>query len=127
MNFADTLKTLPPVAHVASLTLRDAQGVEVATLPNQPGKAGSLAVYAALADRHGGRIDAEAARQGLELFAEHTAAAREHPGAHPNIDRLFLLIESGSVLSVEKVLALPDRLSTDPRSPHCRRPSTGGV
>jgi energy-coupling factor transporter ATP-binding protein EcfA2 len=43
-------------------------------LENKPGKAGSLAVYHALAARHG-RIDAAAAQEGLELFAEHTADA----------------------------------------------------
>src|SRR3990167_4883258 len=57
----------------------------VATLENKPGKAGSLAVYAALAARHGS-INLAAAREGLVMFAEHTADARLHPGSHPNIE-----------------------------------------
>lgn len=100
MNFADTLKQLPSVSHLAGLQLLDDEGRLIASIENQPGKAGSLAVYAALAARHGGCIDSAAAEEGLRLFAEHTEAARAHPGSHPNIDRLFALIASGAVLQV---------------------------
>ena len=55
--------------------------------------AGSAAVYHALAARHGA-ITPEAAREGLALYAEHTADARAFPGKHPNIDRL-VDIEAG--------------------------------
>ncbi|WP_353233817.1 DUF2322 family protein [Diaphorobacter ruginosibacter] len=99
MAFADNLRELPSIAHIAALHLLDKSGNEVASIPNQPGKAGSLTVYAALAARHGS-IDAAAAREGLDLFAEHTQDAREHPGKHPNIDRLFELIASGKRLAV---------------------------
>ena len=92
MAFADNLKQLPPITHLAALELLDQQGQVVATIENKPGKAGSLAVYAALAARHGS-IDAAAAREGLALFAEHTEDARLHPGKHPNIDRLFEIID----------------------------------
>ena len=61
MAFADNLKTLPPVTGLAELILLDSNGSPVATIENKPGKAGSLAVYAALAQRHG-KIDAAAAR-----------------------------------------------------------------
>lgn len=110
MNFADTLKQLPPVSHLAGLQLLDGEGRLIASIENQPGKAGSLAVYAALATRHGGRIDAVASEEGLRLFAEHTASARAHPGTHPNIDRLFALIDSGAVLQVR---LLPREDATD--------------
>jgi hypothetical protein len=99
MTFADNLKQLPPVNHLAALQLRDAAGVVVATIENKPGKAGSLAVYAALAAKHGS-INVAAAEEGLALFAEHTADARAHPGNHPNIDRLRAVIASGEGLSV---------------------------
>jgi hypothetical protein len=92
------------VDHLVALQLLDASGQVVATIENKPGKAGSLAVYAALAARHGS-IDVVAARQGLDLFAEHTAAARAHPGSHPNIDRLFEVIESGQGYTVKLVSA----------------------
>ena len=88
MNFAERLKTLPSVAHLASMDLLDASGAVVATLYNQPGQAGSLAVYHALAQQHGGVITPAAAVLGLQWYAEHTADAAAHPGKHPNIDRL---------------------------------------
>jgi hypothetical protein len=86
--FAETLKTLPSVAHLAGLQLLDDTGRVVATIENRPGQAGSLAVYAALAHQHG-RITPAAAAQGLQWYGEHGADARSHPGKHPNIDRLI--------------------------------------
>lgn len=94
MAFADNLKQLPGVEGIEKLELLDAGGRLAATLENKPGKAGSLAVYNHLLLQHG-KIDAQAARRGLELFAEHTADARTHPGKHPNIDRLFEVIDNG--------------------------------
>lgn len=103
MNFADTLKTLPPIDHLEALELLDATGNLIARIENQPGRKGSLAVYAALAAKHGGRIDREAAHEGLALFAEHTADARAHPGSHPNIDRLIELADSDQTLATRLV------------------------
>ncbi|MBL8389439.1 MAG: DUF2322 family protein [Hydrogenophaga sp.] len=88
MNFAERLKTLPSVAHLASMDLLDDTGHVVATILNQPGQAGSLAIYHALAQQDGGRITPKAAATGLQWYAEHTADALAHPGKHPNIDRL---------------------------------------
>ena len=99
MAFADNLRDLPAIDHLTALHLLDEAGQVVATIPNQPGKAGSLKLYAALAARHGA-IDVAAAEEGLRLFAEHTEDARQHPGSHPNIDRLFEVIESGKPLGV---------------------------
>ncbi len=96
MNFAETLKTLPTVTHLAALQLKDATGQVLATIENKPGQAGSLAVYHALAQRHGGAITPAAAAEGLALYAEHTLDARANPGKHPNIDRLLAWAE-GSV------------------------------
>ena len=93
-TFAEHLRQLPPVTHLAALELIDANGQVVANIENKPGKAGSLAVYHALAAKHGG-INRAAAEEGLVLFAEHTEAARQHPGSHPNIDRLFDIVASG--------------------------------
>lgn len=88
MNFAERLNTLPAVTHLASLDLLDDAGHLIASLHNKPGQAGSLAVYHALAQQHGGRITPDAAALGLQWYAEHTADAQAHPGKHPNIDRL---------------------------------------
>ena len=90
-NFAEILNTLPSADHIHALELIDASGHTVARLENKPGSAGSVRVYAALAAEFG-VINAQAAERGLALFAEHTAAARAHPGSHPNIDRLLALI-----------------------------------
>lgn len=105
MAFADNLKTLPGVSHLAALNLIDAAGTVVATIENKAGQAGSLAVYNHLAQLYGA-ISAEAAKKGLELYAEHTEDARLHPGKHPNIDRLIGLTERGETLRVKQVFAL---------------------
>lgn len=99
MNFSDTLKTLPGTAHLAGLQLCDAAGAVVATLENRPGQAGSVAVYRALARRHG-PIGPQAAQEGLALYAEHTADAQAFPGKHPNIDRL-LAIAAGTLAPLQ--------------------------
>lgn len=100
MAFADNLKDLPPTTNLAGLSLLDEQGTLVATIDNKPGSAGSVAVYAALALRYGA-ITVEAAHEGLNLYAEHTADARSHPGKHPNIDRLLQLVERGGRFEVK--------------------------
>ena len=103
-TFADNLRQLPPVSHLRELQLLNSAGQVVATIENKPGKAGSLAVYNALAAKHG-RIDRAAAEEGLLLFAEHTEAARAHPGSHPNIDRLFDVVASGQGYTVRLIQA----------------------
>lgn len=103
-TFADHLRQLPSVSHLAELQLIDAAGQVAATIENKPGKAGSLAVYHALAAKHGS-INTAAAQEGLQLFAEHTESARQHPGSHPNIDRLFEVIASGQGYTVRLVQA----------------------
>lgn len=102
MAFADNLQQLPSIDHLAALQLIDAQGNVAATIPNEPGKAGSVRLYAALAAKHS-RINVAAAQEGLELFAEHTEAARQHPGSHPNIDRLLQVIASGQTYDVKLI------------------------
>lgn len=104
MAFADNLKTLPSIAHVAEIQLIDADGNLVASIPNAPGKAGSLTVYNALAARHGS-INVAAAQEGLQLFAEHTEDAKARPGAHPNIDRLLEVITTGKGYTVKVIAA----------------------
>ncbi|MCD6704861.1 MAG: DUF2322 family protein [Thiobacillus sp.] len=97
MNFADTLKTLPEFTG-DKIVLTDAAGAEVATIVNAFGTAGSFRVYAHLARQYG-VIDAEAAAEGLAIFAEHTEDASLHPGKHPNIDRLIAILATGAPLS----------------------------
>ena len=70
MSFAENLKKLPKVSHLAALNLLDDAGQVVASIENKAGSQGSLAIYNHLAQTYG-LINAEAARKGLELFAEH--------------------------------------------------------
>ena len=105
MAFADNLKALPGISHLAALNLLDATDAVAATIENKPGQAGSLAVYNHLAQLYGA-ISPEAAKKGLELYAEHTEDARANPGKHPNIDRLIGLIERGETLRVKQVFAV---------------------
>jgi len=104
MAFAENLKQLPKVSHLSALQLLDKEGAVVATLENKPGQSGSLAVYNHLAQLHGA-ITAEAAKKGLELYAEHAADALAHPGKHPNIDRLVTIVTEGGQLRVKQVFA----------------------
>jgi hypothetical protein len=94
MAFADNLKQIPGVEDIEKLELLDKSGKVVATLENKPGKAGSLAVYNHLILRYQ-KINPASAMAGLTLFAEHTNDAEKNPGKHPNIDRLFKVIEEG--------------------------------
>lgn len=105
-TFADTLKTLPPVSHLTHLELY-AAGACVARIENKPGQAGSLAVYNHLGQIYGA-ITADAAKKGVELYAEHGEDARANPGKHPNIDRLLKLIEEPRTLRVKHVFAVDE-------------------
>ena len=100
MAFADNLKRIPGIDDIEKLELLDEGGKVVATVENKPGKAGSLAVYNHLILRHR-KINAAAAMEGLTLFAEHTNDAEKNPGKHPNIDRLFKVIEENLLLSAQ--------------------------
>ena len=104
MAFAENLKVLPGVSHLQAISLVDADGNVVATIENKPGQAGSLAVYNHLGQLYGA-ITAEAAKKGLELYAEHAADAQAHPGKHPNIDRLLTLARGDDALRVKHVFA----------------------
>lgn len=105
MAFADNLKQLPGISHLAALQLLDESGQVVATIENKAGQAGSLAVYNHLAQLFGA-IGPEAAKKGLELYAEHSEDARANPGKHPNIDRLIGLMERGESLRIKQVFAV---------------------
>lgn len=107
MAFADNLKQLPKVSHLAALQLFGADGEVVATIENKPGQAGSLSVYNHLAQLYGA-INVEAAKKGLELYAEHTGDAQANPGKHPNIDRLVTLVAEGGLFRVKQVFAGSD-------------------
>ncbi|MDB5421339.1 MAG: hypothetical protein JWR59_1286 [Brevundimonas sp.] len=101
-SFKTNLDLLPSIEGLDRLDLVDGAGVVAATIENQPGKQGSLRLYNYLASSFGG-LDAEAAAHGLEVFGEHTEDAKNRPGAHPNIDRLFDILNGAPALSINRV------------------------
>lgn len=103
-TFKDNLQQLPSIDGILRIDLVDEQGAVVASIENQPGKQGSLAVYQYLKQVFG-TLDAKAAEHGLAVFGEHTADARNRPGAHPNIDRLLEISAGGAALRIEVVAA----------------------
>lgn len=105
MSFAENLKKLPGISHLAAINLLDGDGNVVAAVENKSGSVGSLTVYNYLAQTYGA-LTPEAAAKGLEIYAEHTEDARANPGKHPNIDRLLTLQAEARTLRVKHVFAL---------------------
>ena len=102
--FKDNLALLPGIDGIERIDLVDAQGNVAASIENKPGKQGSLAVYHYLRESFG-TLDANAAEHGLAVFAEHTADARNRPGAHPNVDRLLEIAAGGPTLRIDVIAA----------------------
>lgn len=98
-TFAEILASLESADHLAQIELLNADGSQAALIENKPGSQGSLKLYQHLGKKYGA-ITADAAREGLELYAEHTPDARANPGKHPNIDRLLKIVDGGSALGV---------------------------
>lgn len=103
-TFSENVRQLPPVDGLQRIDLVDQEGTVVASIENQPGKQGSLAVYQYLKQAFD-TLDAKAAEHGLAVFAEHTADARSHPGAHPNVDRLLAITAGGDRLNIVTIPA----------------------
>ena len=102
-TFKDNLAQLPAIDSIARIDLVDGNGTVVASIENMPGKQGSLAVYNYLRETFG-QLDAKAAEHGLAVFGEHTADARNRPGAHPNVDRLLEVAGGAPALRIERIV-----------------------
>ncbi|MBP0588603.1 DUF2322 family protein [Paraburkholderia sp. LEh10] len=102
--FKDNLAHMPGIEGIERIDLVDGDGAIVASIENKPGKQGSLAVYHYLREMFG-TLDAKAAEHGLAVFAEHTADARNRPGAHPNVDRLLAIAAGGEALRIDVIKA----------------------
>jgi hypothetical protein len=97
-KFSDYLATLETTDHIQKIELFGKDASLAGTIENKPGSQGSVKVYHHLLKKHGS-INKEAAKEGLKIYAEHTQDAEENPGKHPNIDRLFGVIETGETLT----------------------------
>jgi hypothetical protein len=102
--FKDNLAQLPTIEGIERIDLVDGKGAVVASIENKPGKQGSVAVYHYLRQAFGA-LDVKAAEHGLAVYAEHTADARNRPGAHPNVDRLLAIVAGGEALRIDVVAA----------------------
>ncbi|PRX36778.1 hypothetical protein B0G75_101967 [Paraburkholderia sp. BL18I3N2] len=102
--FKDNVAQMPGIGAIARIDLVDGKGAVVASIENKPGKQGSLAVYNYLQQTFG-TLDAKAAEHGLVVFAEHTADARNRPGAHPNVDILLAIAAGAEALRIDVVAA----------------------
>lgn len=89
MAFKDNLANMPSIDHLSGLDICDENGVVVHHIPAVEGKLGSLKLYHALSQEFAGKLNAQVAERGLQLFAEHVADALENVGKHPNIDLLL--------------------------------------
>ena len=103
-TFAENISTFENVDPLQLIELTDADGHIAGILENKPGSQGSLKLYHHLWKKWG-CINADAAKEGLALYAEHTEDAKNHPGKHPNIDRLQSVIEHNASLSVQIIAA----------------------
>lgn len=98
-KFSDFLAELETTDQIQKIELTNPAGEVVGLIENKPGSQGSVRVFNHLFKKWGG-ITKDAAKDGLKIYAEHTADAEENPGKHPNIDRLLNVIETGEVLTV---------------------------
>ncbi|MFT4091635.1 MAG: DUF2322 family protein [Asticcacaulis sp.] len=103
-SFKENLQQLPSITGLQRIELFDPKGTLISSIENEAGKQGSLAVYQYLQQCFG-QLDAQAAAHGLEIFAEHTADARNRPGAHPNVDRLIAIADGGDSLRIDLIPA----------------------
>jgi hypothetical protein len=103
-TFKENLDTFPAIDGIARLELLDSNGNVAGIIENKAGSQGSLRLYLHLANLYGS-VTPEAAEKGLELYAEHSDDAEENPGKHPNIDRLFEVIEQKQPLTIRKIAA----------------------
>jgi hypothetical protein len=98
-KFSDFLAELETTDQIQKIELMNPAGEIVGLIENKPGSQGSVRVFNHLFKKWGS-INKDAAKDGLRIYAEHTADAEENPGKHPNIDRLLNVIETGEVLTV---------------------------
>ena len=98
-KFSDFLAEIETTDQIQKIELMNPAGEVIGLIENKPGSQGSVRVFNHLFKKWGS-ITKDAAKDGLKIYAEHTADAEENPGKHPNIDRLLNVIETGEVLTV---------------------------
>lgn len=98
-KFSEILLSLESADHIQRIEFHDTSGQLCGKIENKPGTQGSLKVYFHLFKTFG-RISQDAAVEGLALFGEYTEDAESSPGKHPNVDRLFDVLDDDEPLTV---------------------------
>lgn len=104
MDFKTNLATLPEINGLSGLNVWQGENL-IHHIPAIEGKLGSLRVYNALAQKFNAKLDRTSAQYGLDIFAEHTADAKQNAGKHPNIDLLLEVIEKDLTYRLEPIFA----------------------
>ena len=100
-KFIDNLKSIPTTEKTVLLRLYNEREELVSIIPNVPGRQGSIQVFQHLAGSKG-KINFEAAKEGLRLFGEHVGDARKNPGKHQKLE-LLLGLKKSETLRIEIV------------------------
>lgn len=102
MDFKTNLDALPAIDRLSGLdVIKDNEVIH--HIPAVAGKLGSLRVYNALAVQFNGKLDRTSAQKGVEIFAEHSADAKQNPNKHPNIDLLFDVINNDLTYKLQPI------------------------
>ena len=98
-NFKDMLGTLEDASHIEGIVLSSKDGA-ISSIKKKPGTHGSIKIYHHLWLAYG-ELSVDAALEGIDLYCEYSEEAQDHPGKHPNIDRLFDIIENQETLKIK--------------------------
>ena len=94
--FSENLKSIPTREKTVLLRLYNERDELVSIIPNIPGRQGSIQVFQHIADKKG-KINLEAAKEGLRIFGEHVEDAQKNPGKHQKLELLLGLKKSDSL------------------------------
>ena len=100
-NFKDILETLEDASHIKEIILSN-KNETVGIIEKKPGSLGSIRIYNHLWLTYG-ELNIGAALKGIELYSEYSDEAESCPGQHPNIDRLFDVIENKETLKIKVI------------------------
>lgn len=98
-KFKDILLALDNSDHIDRIEIYK-NNTLIDAIENKPGSQGSIKVYQHIAKKFGA-ITIDAAIEGLNLYSEHTKDAQKNPGKHPNVDRLFFVMQSEEPLELK--------------------------
>ncbi len=108
-TFEENLKSIPTAEKTVLLRLYNESDELVSVIPNISGRQGSVRVFRHIADKKG-RIDFQAAKEGLRIFEEKVQDARNNPGKHQKLE-LLLKMKSSETFRIENVeCSCPDLL-----------------